>query len=513
MGCSPIGKVPVPIKRDRRASLLELKENPIQPSTKANDKLSKEVLCIEDNDDPFEVYDTLEFIKEGRYGTMYKVKHKKNKTIRLMKLLYFDKMQANDITKVDLINQIELLKNLCHPNIIQLNEVFNYRDKIYMIYEYCQEGNLFEYICKSNTFNEIKCQEILQQILIALKYCHNRGVIHSDLCPEHIVIMNYSNTLWVKIIDFGAFNLLSYSKQVLTRGFKNASNPYFVCPETTLSEKSDIWSVGVIMYFLLSGLLPFKGETVDELKLNIVNSKAIDFSAEVWNCVSPAAKSLIEKLLNKNNNNRPSADEALEDVFFSEINTKYSHNIYSSQAFQNIIDNIRKVNHESKIKEGLIGFIVHHLLKNDDINVIRQCFKILDKDNDGLLSKEELIEGLKNVMTKTEAEDEANNIFRNLDVSSTDCIKYEDFIKASINKDDLICDRNLKMVFAMMDREKTGKISKNNLKLFFINNNFSLKESIETIDDDIFMKFISEMDLNGDGSLNFNEFKKLMGKC
>lgn len=511
MGCSPIGKVQ-PI-RYRRASLLELKDNPIQPSGQTNGKLSKEVLIIEKKDDVFQVYDTLEFIKEGKYGTMYKVQHKKNKNIRLMKLLYFDKMKEDDITKIDLINQIELLKNLSHPNIIQLYEIFNNRDKIYMIYEYCQEGNLFEYICKSNTFNEGKCQEILQQLLIALKYCHNRGVIHSDLCPEHIVIMNYSNHLWVKIIDFGAFNLLSYSKQILTRGFKNASNPYFVCPEATLSEKSDIWSVGVIMYFLLSGLLPFKGENVDELKLNIVNSTSIDFTAEIWNCVSQTAKLLIEKLLNKNSNDRPSADEALKDDFLSSINTKYSNNIYSSQAFQNVIDNIRKVNHDCKIKEGLIGFIVHHLLKNDDINVIRQCFKILDTDNDGLLSKEELIEGLKNVMTKTEAEAEASNIFHNLDVKNDACIKYEDFIKASISKDELISDRNLKTVFAMMDKEKTGKISKENLKLFFINNNFSSKESIETKDDDLFTKFISEMDLNGDGFLNFNEFKRLMCKC
>ena len=131
MGCAPTKFVHKP--KQRRQSLLNIPNNPININP-VNSNIKK-FFVLEENDDPFKIYDNLEFIKQGKYGSIFKVQHKKNKNIRIMKVINLVRDNDN-LTKEDLINQIELLKNLSHPNIIQLYEYFTYQQKIYMVYEY-----------------------------------------------------------------------------------------------------------------------------------------------------------------------------------------------------------------------------------------------------------------------------------------------------------------------------------------------------------------------------------------
>ena len=515
MGCSPAKFVNKP--KPRRQSLLNIPNNPIKIN-QINSTIKK-FLVLEEKDDPFKFYDNLEFIKQGKYGSIFKVQHKKNKNIRIMKIVNLTGDNEDTITREDLMNQIELLKNLSHPNTIQLYEYFSYNHKIYMLYEYCPGGDLFEYITKTNYLNESQCKEIIQQVLSALKYCHSKHVIHYDLCPEHLVILGTSS-FWIKIIDFGAFNLLGSKKTILTSGFKMMTNPYFCPPENIPTEKADIWSTGVLMYFILSGVLPFNGKTIDEIRKNIVSNEAIvDTKAEPWCNVSETAITFMNKLLTKNLEQRPTASDALEDEWFAHMRENNANRICSSEAFKKVVFNIKSYSNDNKIKEGLVYFIMHHLVKNDALDVIRRCFECFDSNNDGMISKDELIAGLVKLSTETQAKIDAEIIFQNLNLRGN-CIKYDDFIKASIDKDELITDKNLKYIFELMDKDKSGKISKVELKDFFLtnnqnchfSNNSSLKEQ-KTKEDDIFSQFIGEMDSNGDGMLNFGEFKKLMYTC
>ena len=508
MGCSP--------NTFTKTSIIEIPNNPIYSIKTAE----KDILLLQEKEDPFLYYSILEFIKQSKYNSVYKVKHKKSQEIRMMKI--FNLQNEKNITENDITNQINILKNLSHPNIIKLYRVFYYSNKIYLIYEYCPNGNLFEYIITSDSLTENKSRQIIYQIISALNYLHKNKIILCNLSPEHIVIQNQNNnnnSLWVKIIDFGAFNLLgNNNNKIITQGYKSVSNLNVVPPEGNLSEKTDIWSCGVIMYFLLSGDYPFKGKNLNEIKIQIsrFNNRNIKFEGEIWNDISKEGKNFLSKLLEFNQYKRPNCQSLLKDPWLKNYNEK-GDKIFSSNAFKNAIKNAKNFHHKNQIKEWLISFIIRHLAKSDDIDYLRNCFISLDKDSDGLITKEDLLIGLNNIMTPKEAEDEANIILNNIN-SKDGKINYDDFIKASINKEDLINEKNLTLIFKVIDKDHSGKVSKDELKYFFLSNkdNEELKNYLEfkkKKNNDIFTQFINELDASGDGMLNLKEFKQLMTNC
>ena len=165
----------------------------------------------------------------------------------------------------------------------------------------------------------------------------------------------------------------------------------------------------------------------------------------------------------------------------------------------------------------MISFIIRHLAKTEDLDSLRSCFVSLDKDSDGIISKEDLLIGLNKIMTPKEAEDEANIILNNIHCKNGE-INYDDFIKASVNKEDLINDKNLTIIFKLIDKDHSGRVSKEELKQFFLANkeDEELKKFLELQKknkNDIFTQFIDELDISGDGMLNLKEFKQLMVKC
>ena len=114
--------------------------------TKERQTTDKEILIPQENNDPFLFYTILEFIKQSKHSSVYKVRHKKSLEIRIMKI--YNELNESSVTKDDIKNQINILKTLSHPHIITLYEVFYFSNKIYLIYEYFPDGNLFDYISK-----------------------------------------------------------------------------------------------------------------------------------------------------------------------------------------------------------------------------------------------------------------------------------------------------------------------------------------------------------------------------
>lgn len=526
MGCSPV-KITVTKKQGRRQSVLDLPNNPIAlHPVKSN---IKGFLVLEEKEDPMNIYNNLEFLKQTKHGSIFKVQHKRNKNIRLMKTIQLSEEEEHSFTKEDLINQTELLRNFNHPNIIRLFEIFSFNHKIYMIYEFCPRGDLLEFITKNSFLSEQQCKDIIHQVLCALNYCNIRGVTHNDLCPEHLVIMRSNSiSMWIKIIDFGAFNLIGKGKKVLTSGFKNCSNFLFSPIDEVPSDKGDIWSVGVIAYFIMTGELPFYAKTWEDLRHVIQSTKGkIKFEGSAWNFITPTARNFIQLLLQLNSDERPSASEALKHPWFEGLQDN-NDKFMNSEGFKKVIKNLKNNSSKNKIKDGLVFFVLYQVAKSEDMDLLRKSFCCLDLDNDGMISREELKEGLEKISSKEQAEEDTELIFSNSDNKEDNYIKYEDFIKSSINKDEILTDKNLKLVFELMDKEHKGIISKSDLKEFFLaNDNFETKNctnnnvievegslgQAETKEDDIFAQFISEVDKNNDGFVNFVEFKKLMVTC
>ena len=508
MGCSPTLKGDVKI---------DMKNN--YEMDKFNNT-KKDILIPQENDDPLLFYSIIEFIKQSKHSTVYKVKHTRSSEIRIMKIY---EENGSNITKIDIKNQINILKTLSHPQIIKLYQVFYYSNKMYLIYEYCPDGNLFENITKIGKLNENKCRQIMHQIITAINYCHLHKIILCNLSPEHIVVQNKTNknSLWVKIIDFGAFNLIekknnnnTVKNNIISFGYKRVSNVCVIPPEDDLSEKTDIWSCGVIMYFLLTGDYPFKGKNSYEIKkeINNFNSKKINFEGEIWNEISIDGINFLKQLLELNPFNRPNTKSLLEDNWIKKYND-FSEKIYTSNAFKNAIKNAKIYQNKNQIKNWLMSFIIHHFIKIEDLDSLRKCFLVLDKDADGKITKDDLLYALKKNMNDDEAENDSNLIINNIK-SNDGTINYDDFIKATMNIKDLLNDKTLTLIFKLIDKEKKGKVSKNDIKNFFlVNKEYKEIDDIENCENqDIFLDFVNRLDTNGDGKLTLKEFKQLKKK-
>ncbi|NXJ73157.1 MYLK3 kinase, partial [Trogon melanurus] len=200
--------------------------------------------------------------------------------------------------KEDVKNEINIMNQLNHINLIQLYDAFEAKNNITLIMEYLDGGELFDRIT-DETYNLTELDAILftKQICEGVHYLHQHYILHLDLKPENILCVNHTGNQ-IKIIDFGLARRYKPREKLKV----NFGTPEFLAPEVVnydfVSYPTDMWSVGVITYMLLSGLSPFLGET-DAETMNYVVNCSWDFDAEAFEQLSEEAKDFISRLLVK----------------------------------------------------------------------------------------------------------------------------------------------------------------------------------------------------------------------
>ncbi len=229
------------------------------------------------------------------------------------------------------------MRQLDHPNIVRLYEVFHDEKRFYLVTELCQGGELFEEITKRANFNEQDAASIIKQILSAIAYCHSKSIVHRDLKPENILLEDKKDDgdFQIKVIDFGASMRFDPSKK-MNQVFGTA---YYIAPEILkleYNEKCDVWSVGVILYILLSGKPPFGGENDKEI-LDNVRTGIFSMSGNEWTSVSSEAKNLVKQMLTFDPIQRISAEEALNHLW---IKKKFNQTV-DLEATYNALNNLR----------------------------------------------------------------------------------------------------------------------------------------------------------------------------
>ena len=156
-----------------------------------------------------------------------------------------------------IVHEVDSLNKLDHPNIVKYFETYNDDNHVYLVMELVQGKQLFDTIvCEEQrkTFNEQRARHYMYQVLSAIKHCHAQGVIHRDIKPENILVTESDN---IRLIDFG----LSKTSNALKEIQQIAGTPFYIAPEIIekkpYGSKADLWSIGVVMYILLSGYMPF----------------------------------------------------------------------------------------------------------------------------------------------------------------------------------------------------------------------------------------------------------------
>jgi calcium/calmodulin-dependent protein kinase I len=259
---------------------------------------------------PGDVEEFYKFGKEigkGGFSVVYKATEKATGKKFAIKRIQKDE-EGVDIELLK--REIYIMKKVDHPNILKLFEVYEDDDYFFLVLELVEGLELFDKIVDRGNYSEKDAANIVKQILEAVKYLHEEGIVHRDLKPENLLSAGEGEKEVVKVADFGFAKNFGEEKLVTSCG-----SPGYVAPEVltedTYTNAVDMWSVGVIVYILLSGYPPFYDESPPKIFKKITEAK-YDFDDPVWEEVSDLAKDLIKKLLVKNPEERLSAAKCLE---------------------------------------------------------------------------------------------------------------------------------------------------------------------------------------------------------
>ncbi|XP_058883734.1 NUAK family SNF1-like kinase 1 [Acipenser ruthenus] len=201
-------------------------------------------------------YDLLETLGKGTYGKVKKGIERFSGRVVAIKLIRKDKIK-DEQDMVHIRREIEIMSSLRHPHIISIYEVFENKDKIVIVMEYASKGELYDYISERRSLSERETRHFFRQIVSAVHYCHKNGVVHRDLKLENVLLDENCN---IKIADFGLSNL--YHKDRLLQTF--CGSPLYASPEIVNGRpyrgpEVDSWALGVLLYTLVYGTMPFDG--------------------------------------------------------------------------------------------------------------------------------------------------------------------------------------------------------------------------------------------------------------
>lgn len=233
-------------------------------------------------------YDIERTIGRGNFAVVKLAKHRITKTEVAIKIV--DKSQLDEGNLRKLYREVQILKMLRHDNIIRLYQVMETKDMLYLVSEYARQGEIFEYIARQGRMSETMARRKFWQIISAVEYCHQRQIVHRDLKAENLLLDAQGN---VKIADFGFSNFWSAGRHLETW----CGSPPYAAPEVFLGQKYtgpevDIWSLGVVLYVLVCGALPFDGATLQALRDRVLSGR---FRIPYF--LSADCESLIRKML------------------------------------------------------------------------------------------------------------------------------------------------------------------------------------------------------------------------
>ena len=420
-------------------------------------------------------YKIIKEIGSGSFGKVYKVQHLKF-IERVFAMKMIRKRSSDDVALIE--REINSLKRLDHPNIMKVLEFYQDDNSYYLILEYCEGQELFDYLINKGTFNEKNACFILKQLLSSVSHAHKNKIVHRDLKPENIMIQG--SDLNIKIIDWG-FATIFNSQETLKENFGTA---FYVAPEVLsrrYNEKCDIWSCGIILYIMLIGSPPItysikalkeaqiiqKNQNMELLKEDLILKKLMmgnyDLKIDYFSQLSSEVKDLLKQMLNRNVELRPTATEVLAHPWFKMFDAhKNDQNLMKN--LENTLINLKKFKADQKLLQAVLAYMAYQGALKEDEGRLRGVFKELDLNGDGELQREEILFGYKKIMGEKQAEEELDKIMEALDIDHNNSISYTEFILATMNKKKVITEERIKEAFDMFDENKNGSISLEEIK-------------------------------------------------
>lgn len=260
-------------------------------------------------------YTIQEKLGEGAFAEVFKAQNKKTKESVAIKFIRKKEIFVDQEKQKLLFNEISVMKKLRHPNIIRLRDVYETKDHICLVMDLVTGGELLDKVISLGSYTERDASFVMLALFRTVKYIHDLGIAHRDLKPENVLYESKAPTAPIKISDFG-FAIVCQTGELMEACLGTLA---YVAPEvlhqTGYGLESDIWSLGCIMYVLLSGAFPFYDED-EHVLFELVRSGTYSFPSPNWDVVSVEAKDLIKNILVADPKRRFTVNQCLAHRWF-----------------------------------------------------------------------------------------------------------------------------------------------------------------------------------------------------
>ncbi|CAO2827428.1 unnamed protein product [Amaranthus hypochondriacus] len=429
---------------------------------------------------------------QGQYGTTYLCTENSTgkkyacKSIPKRKLLCRE--DCDDVWR-----EIQIMHHLAeNPNVVTIKGTYEDSLHVHLVMELCEGGELFDRIVAKGQYSEREAARLIKTIVGVVEACHSLGVIHRDLKPENFLFESTAEDSPLKATDFG----LSVFYQPGDTFSDVVGSPFYVAPEVLnklYGPEADVWSVGVILYILLSGVPPFWAETDAGIFRQILHGK-IDFETLPWPSISEGAKDLIRKMLVKDPKKRLTAYQVLSHPWIVD-----DTNVPDNPLDSAVLSRLKQFSAMNKIKKMACRVIAERL-SEEEIGGLKELFKKIDKDQSGSITFDELRNGLRRVDSKIK-ESEIEDLMHAADVDENGTIDYGEFVAATLHLNKLEREENLASAFAYFDKDGSGYITIDELQQ-------ACKEL--GLSDHHLEEMIMEVDQDHDGQIDYGEFVAMM---
>ncbi|KAL2348002.1 hypothetical protein Fmac_002002 [Flemingia macrophylla] len=430
----------------------------------------------------------------GQFGVTHLVTHKQTGELLACKSIATRKLLRRDDLE-DVRREVQIMHHLTgHRNIVELKGAFEDRQSVNLVMELCAGGELFDRIIARGHYSERAAADLCRQIVTVVHDCHAMGVMHRDLKPENFLFLSEDENSPLKATDFGLSTFFKPGDV-----FKDlVGSAYYVAPEVlrrSYGPEADIWSSGVILYILLSGVPPFWAAKEKGIFDAILRGH-LDFVSDPWPSISRSAKDLIKNMLRADPKERLSAVEVLNHPWMREDGAP------DKPLDIAVLTRMNQFRAMNKLKKVALNVIAENL-SEEEIVGLKEMFKSMDTDNSGTVTFEELKAGLPKLGSKI-SESEVRQLMEAADVDGNGTIDYIEFITATMHMNRMEREDHLYTAFEYFDKDKSGYITIEELESALKKYNMGDEKTIKEI--------IAEVDTNNDGRINYDEFVDMMKK-
>eukprot|EP00039_Didymoeca_costata_P007287 m.98233 g.98233 ORF g.98233 m.98233 type:complete len:515 (-) comp13626_c0_seq1:29-1573(-) len=471
---------------------------------------------IEDIYDGVPNHSTKNTHRLGQGGTaqVYRIVHKATKTQYALKIINLTTVSNQD-KKSMLLQEIPIITVLDHPNVIKVVEVFRKLISIYIVMELCTGGELFDrlYSQPNDRFQEAEARFLVRKMLSSLSYLHRNGIVHRDLKLENFIFTNKTKDADIKLIDFG------FSTQYLAGASKLnevVGTCYYIAPEVlgkNYTQQSDLWSLGVVVFMMVTGLSPFSGQgnkqIMENVKAKCKDPQALKEELELDLKDAGVSKECIDftmGLMTVDPKQRLTADTGLEhpwiskDDFLNEDDKKARPAPSSSAVARVEHDTVAKMKQNmsyTSLQRSAL-FAMAFEMSSTQLQSLNEAFETLDTNHNGTISFSEFKACLKNCGVV--APKAVKALFTAADRDHSGTLQYSEFLGAAMEIKTAQDTEKVELAFYRLDLDDSGDLSREELASMIG----------EPLDSPAVQKVLDSADLDKDGKISRDEFKKAL---